>query len=167
MSHLIIFLIFTLLLALAAKVAYSIIWVPWVIAHHYNKQGTRGPSYHLIKGNTHEIRHMYTEVQSKPMTLCHDIDPRVSPFYHRWCPIYGKTILYWHGSKPRLALSDPDIIKEALLKTGVWFKRMEPNPFMKMFFGDGILMARGEKWAAHRVIANQAFKMESVKVIIL
>ncbi|OIV89781.1 hypothetical protein TanjilG_01106 [Lupinus angustifolius] len=40
---------------------------------------------------------------------------------------------------------------------------MEPNPFMKLFFGDGILMAKGEKWAAHRVIANNAFKMERVK----
>ncbi|KAE9600081.1 putative cytochrome P450 [Lupinus albus] len=156
MDNFLFFFIFTLLLVFAARVAYSIIWVPWLIARHFHKQGIRGPSSHLIKGNTHEIQSMYLEVQSNPMTLCHDILQRVTPFYHRWDHTYGKTILYWHGSKPRLVLSNPDIIKEALLKTGVWFERVDQNPSMKLFYGDGIIMAKGEKWVAHRIIANQA-----------
>ncbi|OIW03480.1 hypothetical protein TanjilG_14705 [Lupinus angustifolius] len=163
MDHFLLSLIFTLLLVLAARVAYSIILLPWLIARHFHKQGIRGPSYHLIKGNTQEIQSMYLEVQSKPMALCHDILHRVTPFYYRWGHTYGKTILYWHGSKPRLVLSNPYIIKEALLKTGVWFERVDPNPSMKLFYGEGIIMAKGEKWVAHRIIANQAFKMERVK----
>lgn len=165
MHHHLLFVIFILLLVLAMRVAYSIIFVPWLIARHFHKQGIRGPSYRPIKGNTDEIRSMFNRVQSKPMALCHDIVERVCPFYHRWSPMYGKTILCWHGSKPRLVSSDPDIIKEALLKTGVWFERLDPNPLIKLFFGDGILAAKREKWAAHRKIANQAFKMERVKVI--
>ncbi|KAK7291178.1 hypothetical protein RIF29_06116 [Crotalaria pallida] len=163
MHHLVLFMIFTLLLALVARVAYSIIFLPWLITRHFHKQGIRGPSYRPIKGNTSEIRRLYAEVQSKPMALCHDILERLCPFYPRWSRMYGKTILYWHGSKPRLILSDPDIIKEALLKTGVWFERLEPNPLMKLFYGEGIIMAKGEKWAARRIIASQAFKMEHVK----
>ena len=165
MHNLLLFVIIVMLLVFAIRVAYSVIWVPWIIARHFHKQGITGPSYHLIKGNSDEIRMMYTEVQSKPMALCHDILQRVTPFYHRWSPMYGKTFVCWHGTKPRLVLSDPDMIKEALLKTGGGFERIEVNPSMKLFFGEGIIMSRGDKWALHRAIASQAFKMERVKVI--
>ncbi|KAK7321746.1 hypothetical protein VNO77_32650 [Canavalia gladiata] len=163
MHHIPLFVILVLLLVLAARVLYSIIWVPWVIARHFRKQGIRGPSYRLIKGNADEIRNMYKEVQSKPMELCHDIIERVCPFYHRWSRMYGKTVLYWHGWRPKLVISDPDIIKEILLKTGEWFERIDPNPSVKQFFGEGILMLKGEKWGVHRAIANQAFKLERIK----
>ncbi|TKY57732.1 Cytochrome P450 734A1 [Spatholobus suberectus] len=163
MHHLLLFAVLALLLVFAAKVAYSIIWVPWSIARHFRKQGIRGPSYRPIKGNTDEIHSMYAEVQSKPMALNHDILERVCPFYHKWSRMYGKTVLYWHGSKPKLVLSDPDMIKEILLKTGESFERPDPNPSSKQFFGEGILVIKGEKWAVHRAIANQAFKIERVK----
>jgi len=169
MHHLLLFLIpfFVLLLTVfVVRVAYSIIWVPWITAHHFRVQGITGPSYRPIKGNTDEIHRMYREVQSKPMALCHDILERVCPFYHRWSRVYGKTVLYWHGSKPKLVLSDPDMIKEILLKTGEWFERIDPNPSVKQFFGEGILVLKGDQWAVHRAIANQAFKIERVKVIL-
>jgi len=57
------------------------------------------------------------------------------------------------------------MIKEILLKTGEWFERIDPNPSVKQFFGEGILVLKGERWAMHRAIANQAFKIERVKVI--
>ncbi|KAH1120038.1 hypothetical protein GLYMA_17G249400v4 [Glycine max] len=163
MHHLLLFVILVVLLVFLARVAYSIIWVPWVIARHFREQGIRGPSYRPIKGNTDEIRGMYAEVQSRPMALCHDILERVCPFYHKWSRMYGKTVLYWHGSDPRLVLSDPDMIKEILLKTGDWFERIDPNPSAKRFFGEGILVLKRDKWAVHRAIANQAFKIERVK----
>ncbi|KAK7376818.1 hypothetical protein VNO80_02235 [Phaseolus coccineus] len=164
MYHLLLFVIVLLLLVFVARVAYSIIWIPWIIARHFRVQGITGPSYRLIKGNTDEIHGMYAEVQSKPMALCHDILERVCPFYHKWSRMYGKTVLYWYGSKPKLVLSDPDMIKEILLKTGEGFERIDPNPSVKKFFGEGILVLKGEKWAMHRAIANQAFKIERVKL---
>ncbi|KAL2318682.1 hypothetical protein Fmac_032558 [Flemingia macrophylla] len=106
---------------------------------------------------------MYAEVQSKPMRLCHDTLERLCPFYHRWSRMYGNIVLYWHGSDPKLVLSDPDMIKEILLKTGECFERPDPNPSSKQFFGEGILVSKGDQWAVHRSIANQAFKMERVK----
>ncbi|KAJ1419718.1 Cytochrome P450 [Sesbania bispinosa] len=163
MHHLLLLVLFNLLLLFTARVVYSIIWVPWVISRHFHKQGIRGPSYRPIKGNTDEVLRMYAEVQSKPMALCHDTLQRVCPFYHKWSRMYGKTMMYWHGSTPRLVTSDPDFIKEVLLRTGECFERMDPNPSMKQFFGEGIIWLKGEKWAVHRAIANQAFKIERVK----
>ncbi|WVY89931.1 hypothetical protein V8G54_035445 [Vigna mungo] len=164
MHHLLLVFVLLLLIVFVVRVAYSVIWVPWIIVRHFRLQGITGPPYRLIKGNTDEIHRMYREVQSKPMALCHDILERVCPFYHRWSRVYGKTVLYWHGSKPKLVLSDPDMLKEILLKTGEWFERIDPNPSVKQFFGQGILVLKGEKWAVHRAIANQAFKIERVKL---
>ncbi|PNX89646.1 cytochrome p450 734a1-like protein, partial [Trifolium pratense] len=147
-----------------ARITYSIIWLPWIISRHFNKQGIRGPPYRPIKGNTDEIRCMFTEVQSQPMDLCHDIVQRVCPYYHRWASVYGKTVLSWYGPRPRLILSDPVIIKEALLKTGEWFEKIDPNPLSKQFYGEGILFSKGKKWTIYRSIANHAFKVERIKV---
>ena len=163
MHHLLLLLL--LIFLPVVFVAYSFIWVPWVIRRHFANQGIRGPAYRLIRGNVGEMLRMYTEAQSKPMGLSHDILLRASPFYHRWSAMYGKTFLYWHGSIPRLVTSDPDLIKEVLLNTGGWFERMEMNPSAKLFFGQGILTLKGDKWALHRRIANQAFKIERVKVL--
>jgi cytochrome P450 len=108
---------------------------------------------------------MYAQAQSKPMSLDHDILHRVAPFYHEWSALYGRTFLYWFGSKPRLAIADPDMIKEALMDTGVSFEKTQIDPSTKLFFGQGLAWVTGEKWAFHRRIANQAFKMERVKVM--
>ncbi|PNX89649.1 cytochrome p450, partial [Trifolium pratense] len=163
MPHLLLLLIFILLLVFIARITYSIIWLPWIISRHFNKQGIRGPPYRPIKGNTDEIRCMFTEVQSQPMDLCHDIVQRVCPYYHRWASVYGKTVLSWYGPRPRLILSDPVIIKEALLKTGEWFEKIDPNPLSKQFYGEGILFSKGKKWTIYRSIANHAFKVERIK----
>jgi len=157
-------LIFILLLVFIARITYSIILLPCIISRHFHKQGIRGPSYHLIKGNSDEIRGMFAEVQSKPMGLCHDIVHRVCPSYHRWAPLYGKTVLSWYGSKPRLIMSNPVIIKEVLLKTGELFEKLNPNPSLKRFYGEGILFSKGKKWTIYRSIASHAFKMERSKV---
>ena len=110
---------------------------------------------------------MYAEAQSKPMSLDHDILHRVVPFYYEWSALYGKSFLCWFGTRPRLAIADPDMIKEALLNTGVSFERMKFDPLVEMFFGQGSLALKGERWAHNRRILNQVFKIETVKVMYL
>lgn len=146
------------------RVGISIIWTPWMIRRHFSKQGIRGPPYRPINGNTKEALRMYAKAQSKPMELCHDILQRVAPFYHRWSAMYGKNFLYWHGCIPRLGTSDPDIMKEVLL--GGSFERLDSNPLSKLFYGEGLIALKGDQWATHRRIANKAFKLERVKVIL-
>ncbi|KAF5737827.1 cytochrome P450 734A1-like protein [Tripterygium wilfordii] len=116
-------------------------------------------------GNTAEINRMYAK--SQPISTCftHDVVlQRVLPYYYEWSRVYGKTFLYWFGSKPRLAVSDPQIIKEALMKTDECsFGKVGFTPLTKQLFGQGLTGLKGAKWALHRRITKQAFYMNQIK----
>ncbi|MBA0623554.1 hypothetical protein Godav_009011 [Gossypium davidsonii] len=117
------------------KFIYSIIWIPRRIQNHFKRQGVTGPGYRPLFGNSAEIRRLFEEAKLKPASVDHHgILHRVAPFYHKCSGVYGTPFLYWFGSKPRLGISDP-----------------------------GLLGLKGEEWAMHRRIANQAFKMDRVK----
>ncbi|XP_050364894.1 cytochrome P450 734A1-like [Argentina anserina] len=145
------------------KFAYSILWVPWRTQTHFRKQGIRGPGYRPIFGNSAEIRRLFAEALSKRVPFDHHIVPLAIPFYHRWSCMYGKTFLYWFGPKPRLAISDPDMIKEVLVNSSGSFQQKPFTPLTKTLFGEGLVGLEGDKWAFHRRIVNQAFKTEQVK----
>ncbi|PQQ13607.1 hypothetical protein Pyn_34289 [Prunus yedoensis var. nudiflora] len=127
------------------------------------KSRHKGPAYRPIFGNSAEIRRLFAEAQSKRGAFDHDILQRASPFYHRWSRMYGKNFLYWFGPKPRLAIADPDMIKEVLMNTTGSFQKIPFTPLTKILFGEGLVGLEGDQWAFHRRIVNQAFKMESVK----
>lgn len=160
--HLLLVVVLAIFLLSLLRFGYSIVWVPWKIQNHFRKQGIRGPGYRPIFGNSAEIRRIYAESQAKPMPFEHDILQRVAPFYYRWSGMYGRNFLYWFGSKPRLAISDPDLIKEVLTDTSS-FEKIRMNPSARVLFGQGLVGLTGENWAVHRRITNQAFKMERVK----
>ncbi|KAK1554738.1 hypothetical protein Q3G72_016601 [Acer saccharum] len=161
---LLLLLLILILLVYLVKFLHSVIWIPFRIQHHFKKQGISGPGYRPITGNSAEIRSMYLEAQSKPIyPVHHDILHRASPFYYRWSRMYGKNFLYWFGLKPRLAIFDPDMIKEVLMNTNGSFEKIGFNPLSKPLFGDGLIVLNGDKWAFHRRIANNAFEMGRVK----
>ncbi|XP_016568603.2 cytochrome P450 734A1 [Capsicum annuum] len=143
------------------KFTYSVIYIPWKFKNHFIKQGIRGPDYRLIYGNTDEIRRQISEAESKSGPFNHNVLHRIAPQYCNWSGIYGNTFLWWFGSKPRLAISDPDMIKGLFMNKGV--DKVEFDPQSKKLFGEGLVGLRGEQWALHRKIANQAFNMEIVK----
>ncbi|KAJ0112411.1 hypothetical protein Patl1_02875 [Pistacia atlantica] len=153
-----------ILLISVVKFVHIFIWIPYRIQRHFKKQGVSGPGYRFITGNTAEFRRMFAEAASKPKpSLDHDIVYRAAPSYHKWSSLYGKPFLYWFGSVPRLAISDPDMIKEVLMNTGKSFENIPLNPSAKLLHGLGLPGLTGDVWAFHRKIANQAFKMERVK----
>lgn len=165
MSLLLLAVIFIVIITSLLKFVYSFIWVPHRIQRHFKEQGVGGPGYRLITGNSAEIRRLFIEAQSKPISpIHHDILHRTAPLYHEWSRMYGKTFLYWFGSKPRLAISDPDMIKEVLMDTSGSFEKIGFNPLSRQLFGQGLVGLTGDKWAIHRRISNQAFNMERVKV---
>lgn len=137
------------------------IYLPLKFEKHFRKQGIRGPGYRLIYGNTEEIKQQISEAESKSIPFNHNILHRIAPHYYNWSAVYGKTFLWWFGSKPRLAISDPDIIKGLFVNKAV--DKVEFDPQTKQLFGQGLVGLRGEQWALHRKIANQAFNMEVVK----
>ncbi|KAE9458575.1 hypothetical protein C3L33_09528, partial [Rhododendron williamsianum] len=108
---------------------------------------------------------MIGEAESRPISaFTHDVVSRSIPHYYNWSTAYGKTFLYWFGPRPRLAVSDPDMIKEVLLNTGGSFEKIPFNPLSGLLWGRGLVGLAGEKWAVHRRIAALAFNMERVKV---
>lgn len=106
---------------------------------------------------------MISVAESRPMSMSNDIVHRVMPHYYHWSTVYGKNFLYWFGPKHRLAVADPDMIKEILLNTNGSFQKVPFNPLTKLLFGEGLVGLMGEQWAVHRRITSQAFNMERVK----
>ncbi|GAB2269262.1 hypothetical protein Dimus_004187 [Dionaea muscipula] len=132
--------------------------------NHFRKQGIHGPPYRPIFGNTAEIRLMFDEAQSKPISpFSHDIVCRVMPHYYKWATQYGKTFLYWFGPNPVLAIDQTDMIRKILVNSSGAFSKVAFNPVAKALFGGGLVAIEDEKWAFHRRIANRAFTMETVK----
>ncbi|KAK6130969.1 hypothetical protein DH2020_035295 [Rehmannia glutinosa] len=109
-------------------------------------------------------RLLIAAAESRPISgITHDITHRVIPHYCTWSKLYGKNFLYWFGSKPRLAIADPDMIKEALMNSNGSFQKINFNPSSKILLGDGLTGLEGQKWVVHRRITSQAFNMERVK----
>ncbi|XP_028759009.1 cytochrome P450 734A1-like [Neltuma alba] len=159
----VLFITLIVLFTCLVKILDSIFWVPWKIQSDFRKQGIRGPGYRPIVGNSGDIRRLYAETQSEPIPFHHDILKRVLPFYHKWSTMYGKTFLYWFGSKPRLAITDPDMVKEVLMSKSGDFCKLPYNPQSKLLFGQGLVGLEGDQWALHRRIINQAFNLELIK----
>ncbi|KAL4273086.1 hypothetical protein GQ457_13G008650 [Hibiscus cannabinus] len=149
------------------KFAYSTLWIPFRIQSHFKRQGISGPGYRPLFGNTPEIGRQFGEAMSRPSPLHdgdHDILPRVAPFYRIWSNMYGKPFLFWSGLKPKLVISDPDMIREVTMNTGGGsFDKTEFDATGKILFGQGLVVLMGQQWAIHRRILNHPFRMEKVK----
>ncbi|KAL1185525.1 hypothetical protein V6Z11_A01G119900 [Gossypium hirsutum] len=113
-----------------------------------------------------EIRRLFEEAISKPSPLHdsdHDVLPLVAPFYHKWSNMYGKPFLYWSGSQPRLAISDPELIKEVTMDTGGGSFDKTGLDKGKILFGQGLIALFGQQWAFPRRILNHPFRRERVQ----
>lgn len=86
-SSLCIYLTFTLV-----KVIHKLWWTPIRIQNFMASQGIRGPSYRFIHGSTKEVLIMKKEAMAKPMTLSHNIFPKVLPQIYTWINTYGNNL---------------------------------------------------------------------------
>nr|AIC74459.1 Cytochrome P450 CYPIV [Withania somnifera] len=145
------------------------LWLrPRKIEQHFAKQGIRGPPYKFFIGNAKEIVSLMMKASSQTMPYCsHNILPRVLSFYHHWKKIYGATFLVWFGPTPRLAVADPDLIREIFTTKSEFYEKNEAHPLIRQLEGDGpSLVLKGEKWAHHRKIITPTFHMENLKLLI-
>ncbi|KAF3660057.1 CytochromeA4 [Capsicum annuum] len=147
-------------------VAY--LWLrPKKIEEHFAKQGIRGPPYKFFIGNAKEIVSLMMKASSQTLpSYSHNILPRVLSFYHHWKKIYGATFLVWFGPTPRLAVADPDLIREIFTTKSEFYEKNEAHPLIRQLEGDGLLSLKGEKWAHHRKIITPTFHMENLKLLI-
>ncbi|KAL6974297.1 hypothetical protein U1Q18_028478 [Sarracenia purpurea var. burkii] len=155
-----------LLLVFVLKVVVVLWWRPRKIELHFSKQGIRGPPYHFFVGNAKELLSLMMKASSQPMPFSHNILPRVLSFYHHWRKIYGATFIVWFGHTVRLAVSDPDLIREIFTSKSEFYEKNEAHPLIKQLEGDGLLSLKGEKWAHHRKIITPTFHMENLKLLI-
>ncbi|XP_027069200.2 cytochrome P450 72A397-like [Coffea arabica] len=114
-----------------------------------------------------DFMNQITEAWSKPMSLSHQIAPRVDPFTHNTLQKYGKISLCWAGTTPRLNITDPEIIKEVLANKqghiGITPFALDP---LVLTLTEGLTLLEGEIWATHRKIMTPAFKLEKLKGMI-
>ncbi|VFQ63098.1 unnamed protein product [Cuscuta campestris] len=141
-------------------------WRPRKTEEHFAKQGIRGPPYRFFIGNAKEIVSLMVKASSQHMSNCHNILPRVLPFYHHWKKIYGATFLVWFGPTARLAVADPDLIREIFTSKAEFYEKNEAHPLIRQLEGDGLLSLKGEKWAHHRKIITPTFHMENLKLLV-
>ncbi|XP_071734150.1 cytochrome P450 CYP72A219-like [Rutidosis leptorrhynchoides] len=126
------------------------------------EQGLKGTSYKFLFGDFKELSEMMKEAKSKPMSLCHDIAPRVSPFYHKIFSLYGKNCFTWMGARPVVHVSEPNIIREVLNNYQQFQKPRGGNPLVKLL-AKGVIDEEGDQWVKHRKIINPAFHVEKLK----
>ncbi|XP_058101146.1 cytochrome P450 CYP72A616-like isoform X6 [Magnolia sinica] len=144
------------------KVFNYVWWRPKMLERTLKKQGIHGPPYKLLSGNIVDNFRALKEAQAKPMGLSHQIVPRVAPFHLQTVKNYGKTSVTWFGTKPRVNIMDPELIKEVLSNKFGHFAKPKQTSFGKQLVG-GLVVHEGEKWAKHRRIINPAFHVEKLK----
>ncbi|WVZ72505.1 hypothetical protein U9M48_020953 [Paspalum notatum var. saurae] len=151
----------------AAKLMEVLWWRPRRVEEHFARQGIRGPRYRFFVGCVREMVALMVAASAKPMPRpyrSHNVLPRVLAFYHHWKKIYGSTFLIWFGPTPRLAVADPDLIREILLSRAHHFDRYESHPMVRQLEGEGLVSLRGDKWAHRRKVLTPAFHMDNLKV---
>nr|XP_043614219.1 cytochrome P450 CYP72A219-like [Erigeron canadensis] len=135
---------------------------PKKIERYLRDQGLKGSPYKFMYGDLKELARMMTETKSKPMSLTHDIAPRVMPFYHKSLTTYGKNCFTWIGLKPVVHISEPTMIKEVLANYNTFQKPSGGNPLEKLI-AKGLVDVEAEQWVKHRKIINPAFHVEKLK----
>ncbi|KAK1419753.1 hypothetical protein QVD17_29060 [Tagetes erecta] len=125
-------------------------------------QGLKGTPYKFMYGDLKEMVHMTNEAKAKPMSLNHDIAPRVSPFFHKALTTHGKNCFTWVGTTPLLHVCEPSMVRELLANYTKFQKVRGGNPLLKLLVR-GLLDAEGEQWVKHRKIIKPAFQLEKLK----
>ncbi|KAM0019671.1 putative secologanin synthase [Helianthus debilis subsp. tardiflorus] len=135
---------------------------PKRIEKFLKEQGLKGTPYKFMYGDFKEMAQTMIEAKSQPMSLTHDIAPRVSPFFHKSHTTLGKSCFTWMGTKPMVHISEPTMIREILTNYNKFQKPRGGNPLLQLL-ARGLLDAEGDQWIKHRKIINPAFHMEKLK----
>lgn len=71
--------------------------------------------------------------------------------------------MFWAGTRPRLIIMDPKMIKEVLSNKLGHFQKPPLGPLI-LILTKGLTTLEGEQWAKRRSIVNPAFHLEKLKV---
>ncbi|KAK9714368.1 hypothetical protein RND81_06G089000 [Saponaria officinalis] len=129
------------------------LWLrPKYLENFLRKQGFGGNPYRPINGDLADSTHMLQSSLSKPMPLLsHDLVPRLAPFAQHLINLHGENTFMWHGSKPKVSIVKPELLREVFTKYDVF--RKLPVGSRSTF---GQVLRDGEDWAKVRRIINPA-----------
>ncbi|KAK8622591.1 hypothetical protein V6N13_117501 [Hibiscus sabdariffa] len=125
------------------------------------QQGLRGTPYRFLSGDFKQMIGMSRQTRAKPMPLCDDIEPYVTPFFHQFLNKYGKDSFMWVGPRPRVTIMDPERIREIFTKF-TDFQKLHNNPLLNLLVS-GLANLEGDHWSKHRKIINPAFHQDKLK----
>jgi cytochrome P450 len=77
---------------------------------------------------------------------------------------YGRPFVYWLGPRPRVTISDPELVKVIMTDSTGGFDKAGSggnNLLARQLIGEGLVGITGEKWARHRRVIAPSFNMES------
>ncbi|GMJ05359.1 cytochrome P450, family 72, subfamily A, polypeptide 15 [Hibiscus trionum] len=125
------------------------------------QQGFTGNPYRSMSGDIKQMFGLSRQTRAKPMPLSDDIEPYVTPFFHQIVNKYGKDSFVWFGTRPRVAIMDPEKIREIFTKF-TDFQKVHNNPVLRLLVS-GLANLEGDHWSKHRKIINPAFHQDKLK----
>ncbi|KAK6236544.1 hypothetical protein QUC31_020329 [Theobroma cacao] len=158
-------LVSLLLLYGVARLSYSIWLKPKWQERLLKHQGIGGRPYTLLVGDMKEFVKQITEAWSKPIDLTHQIVPRVDPFTLDNVQQYGKISFCWAGTRPRVIIKDPELVKEVLANKQGHFQKPPLSPLI-LILSRGLTTLEGEQWSKRRRMINPVFHLEKLKGMI-
>ncbi|XP_042405048.1 cytochrome P450 709B1-like [Zingiber officinale] len=142
------------------------IWRPYAIAKFFKKQGVSGPGYRFGSGSIEEFKKLNQATDDLVLdNHCHDITKTIRVYYNKWFSQFGKTFLYWNGTKPQLCISDMEMVKEVLEDKVGLFSKMKLPPTVLALLGNGLVSVEGDDWVRHRKVLNPAFAIDKLKFL--
>ncbi|KAL3821289.1 hypothetical protein ACJIZ3_007194 [Penstemon smallii] len=157
--------VLTLVCVTVALKLLNWVWFrPKKLENFLRKQGLSGNSYRLLIGDMKDFIQVMRAEQPKAINLSDNISSHILPYYHHIIHKYSTNSFIWFGTSPRLNIADPKLIKEILMKPGVFHKPV-PDPIGATIAG-GLLFLEDEKWTKHRKIVNPAFHLEKLKTML-
>ncbi|KAH9615205.1 hypothetical protein KSS87_011479 [Heliosperma pusillum] len=122
----------------------NFLWLrPRKLEHFLRKQGFGGNSYRPINGDLAEMNQMTQSAISKPMSsLSHDLTSRIGPFLQQTVNQHGENSFVWYGTKPKVNIMKPDLIREIFTKYDI-FRKQSLGTRSRF----GLVMRDGEDWA--------------------
>ncbi|XP_051130097.1 cytochrome P450 CYP72A219-like [Andrographis paniculata] len=138
------------------RIFYSVWWKPKSLEKYFRRIGVAGSSYRLFSGDLKEAKKLMSEAAAKPMTLSHDIVPRVQPYWDRMVREHGKISGSWHGTTAQVVVADAAIIRQILNARDGSFQKVPRNPLVKLLTL-GVSTLEGRRWETRRKLVSPAF----------